>query len=102
MILLIDLRQFLYGTLETRRELRPKCIPQLFLWFCLLMHLLIPAAPQPPRATAEHLSSCLVSPGGRALANFVLPWGPGICLEPRSNRLCNHDDQMLFMMMPRL
>ena len=56
----------------------------------------------PPRATAEHLPSCLVSPGGRALANFVLPWGPGICLEPRSNRLCNNDDQMLFMMMPRL
>ena len=89
MILLIDLRQFLYGTLETRRELRPKCIPQLFL--CPYR-----------RATAEHLSSCLVSPGGRALANFVLPWGPGICLEPRSNRLCNHDDQMMFMMMPRL
>ena len=59
-------------------------------------------APPPPRATAEHLPSCLVSPGGRALANFVLPWGPGICLEPRSNRLCNHDYQMLFMMMPRL
>ena len=58
--------------------------------------------PPPPRATAEHLSSCLVSPGGRALANFVLPWGLGICLEPRSNRLCNHDDQMMFMMMPRL
>ena len=56
----------------------------------------------PPPWATEYLSSCLVSPGGQALANFVLPWGPGICLEPRSNRLCNHDDQMMFMMMPRL
>ena len=69
MILLIDLRQFSYGTLETRRELRPKCIPQLFL---------CPSR----RATAEHLSSCLVSPGGRALANFALPGGQAFALNP--------------------
>ena len=36
----------------------------------------------PPRATAEHLSSCLVSPGGRALANFALPGGQAFALNP--------------------
>ena len=35
-----------------------------------------------PRATAEHLSSCLVSPGGRALANFALPGGQAFALNP--------------------
>ena len=36
----------------------------------------------PPQATAEHLSSCLVSPGGRALANFALPGDQAFALNP--------------------
>ena len=39
------------------------------------MHQSIPAGPRPPLAYC----GAFVSPGGGAFANFVLPWGPGIC-----------------------
>ena len=49
-----------------------------------IMHHSIPAAPSLPPSYYRAFAR-LVSPGGGAFVNFVLPRGPGIC-QPRGQR----------------